>query len=76
MVAFGLLHCDSWKTWIPSESEILSAIARTSSVLAILIFGLIVPPRPAIIARLVVTADVAPKLYLPRLAIAKKKGNA
>jgi len=54
---------------MPKESEILSAIAKTANVPMIVILGLMVLLNPIINAKLVMTAEVAPKLNFVRCVI-------
>ena len=53
---------DSWKMWIPRESEMLSAMAKTSKDPIIGIRGSLFPLRLTMKARLVTIAEVTPKL--------------
>jgi hypothetical protein len=47
---------------MPKESEMLSASARISKAVIIVILEFAMPLRPMIIANPVITAEVAPKL--------------
>ena len=60
------LRSDSWKIWIPRESEILSAMAKTSNEPIIGIRGSMFPLKLTMKARLVTMADVTPKLIFVR----------
>ena len=60
------LRSDSWKMWIPRESEMLSAIAKTKRDPIIGIRGSTFPLKLTIKARLVTIAEVTPKLIFVR----------